>query len=152
MLAGTLDLALRNQIHSLSADMSDGDAFPVHTRTDRTNVEGIDIDTVISRFSDRTYVAVTHLGKPGTFFEVRREATSAGLATGTTSKAIFLVRLLFGQESELLTLAARAIAEEVMKREKQDKPVIVSLGFNQSVLTPRTISEVLDIIKKCYAD
>jgi len=131
-------------IEKLSIKEEEARIFPVKTSTYqirgvRDGEQNLTVDLVVSKFSNLTQITLTSVGKPGTFYEVRKSNSASGI--DSSSPAVVKTRLLFGRENtELLELTARAVAAIV------PGDVIVSLGFSK--LTEGLMGQVVALARE----
>ena len=105
----------------------------------RDGQQNLTVTLIVSKFANVTQITLTSVGKPGTFYEVRKTNSASGIDVAYAGA--MKTRLLFGRENtELLELAARSLAAIV------PGDVIVSLGFRQ--MTESIMGQVVDLARK----
>jgi len=87
-------------------------------------VRGRHTDLVVTRYSDKLFLAVTQLGKLGTLLEVRRDCVGVTGEVGRASRAVFSCSVLLGQDTEEVHLLARMLAERL----GLSQPLVLCVG------------------------
>lgn len=115
---------------------------PPNTRLHAALVEGVHTDLVVTRYTDRLFLAVTQVGKLGTICEARRDRVEEGTGLGGTrqGRVIYSVALLLGQDKEEVSLLARILAEKL----ELNQPLVLCVGIK--VLTPQLVKHLVDFI------
>jgi len=101
-------------------------------------VDSVHTDLVVTRYSDKTLVCVTQLGKLGTIVQVEREQVRSGEEGG--KKVVYSSTVLLGQDSEEIQFLARVLAE----RSQLTKPLVLCVGVKG--LTIKLALELVDFI------
>lgn len=91
------------------------------TRLFATNIGGDQTDLLVTKYSDRTFVCVTQLGKLGTIVQVEKDQVRAGEEGG---RVVYSSTVLLGQDSEEIQLLARVLAE----KSQLNKPILLCVG------------------------
>jgi len=100
-------------------------------------VGGVHTDLLVTKYSDRTFVCVTQLGKLGTIVQVEKDRVRGGEDIG---RVVFSSTVLLGQDSEEIQLLARVLAE----RSQLNKPLIICVGIKG--LTVKLAMELVEFI------
>ena len=109
------------------------------TSTFATSLCGRHTDLVVTRFSDKTLVVVTQVGKLGTVLDIARDAVDTpGAAPGT--RPVYSVSVLLGRDTEEVLLLGRMLAEKLAS----DKPLLVCVGIKD--LTPAVAAQVVKYV------
>lgn len=87
-------------------------------------VQGRHTDLVVTRYSDKLFLAVTQLGKLGTLLEVRRDRVEVTGEAARGGRAVFSCSVLLGQDTEEVHLLARMLAERL----ELSQPLVLSVG------------------------
>lgn len=98
-------------------------------------------ELVVTRYSDRLFLAVTQLGKLGTILEARREKVQEGAVQGAgAGRTVYSVAVLLGQEREEVTLLARILAEKL----QLTQPLVLCVGVKD--ISAQTVRGLVDFI------
>ena len=109
------------------------------TSTFATSLCGRHTDLVVTRFSDKTLVVVTQVGRLGTVLDIARDAVDTpGGASGT--RPVYSVSVLLGRDTEEVLLLGRMLAEKLAS----DKPLLVCVGIKD--LTPAVAAQVVKYV------
>ena len=101
-------------------------------------VSGVHTDLLVTRYTDKTFVCVTQLGKLGTIVQVERDQVRAGEEGG--KKVVYSSTVLLGQDSEEIQFLARVLAE----RSQLNKPMVLCVGMKG--LTIKLALELVDFV------
>jgi len=102
-----------------------------------TTIGGVHTDLLVTRYSDRTLVCVTQLGKLGTILQVERDQVRGG---EEGPRVVYSSTVLLGQDSEEIQLLARVVAE----RSKLSKPMVLCVAVKG--LTIKLALELVEFI------
>jgi len=101
-------------------------------------VDSIHTDLVLTRYTDKTFVCITQLGKLGTILQVERDQVRSGEEGG--KKVVYSSTVLLGQDSEEIQFLGRVLAE----KSQLSKPLVLCVGVKG--LTIRLALELVDFI------
>jgi len=113
-------------------------------------IGGVHTELVISIYCDRTFVAVTQVGKLGDIIEVRRDKVQecgpggAG-GEGVGGRAVYSATVLLGRHSEEVELLGRVLAEKLVLV----KPLVLCVGIK--TIDPGMIRQIVDFIMKHFS-
>jgi len=89
------------------------------------NVSGVPTDLLVTKYSDKTFICVTQLGKFGSWLQLERESVKRGeVDTCPASRHVYSCTVLLGQDTEELHFLGRTLAEKV----DTAKPIILTVG------------------------
>jgi len=108
------------------------------TSTFATSLCGRHTDLVVTRFSDKTLVVVTQVGKLGTVLDIAKDAVDTPGTAGT--RPVYSVSVLLGRDTEEVLLLGRMLAEKLAS----DKPLLVCVGIKD--LTPAVAAQVVKYV------
>jgi len=101
-------------------------------------VASVHTDLVVTKYTDKTFVCVTQLGKLGTILQVERDQVRSGEGGG--GKVVYSSTVLLGQDSEEIQFLGRLLAEKC----QLSKPLILSVGVKG--LSIKVALELVDFI------
>lgn len=105
-------------------------------------VGGSHTDLVVTRYTNRLFLAVTQVGKLGTICEARRDKLQegSGLEFPGAGRVIYSVTVLLGQDKEEVSLLARILAEKL----ELTQPLVLCVGIKN--LSPQLVRQLVDFI------
>lgn len=106
-------------------------------------VGGVHTDLVVTRYTDKLFVAITQVGKLGTICEARRERVEEGGGVGGGAgggRVVYSVNILLGQDTEEVHLLGRILAEKL----SLSQPLVLCVGVKG--LTLEGARELADFI------
>ena len=104
------------------------------------NVSGVHTDLLVTKYSDKTFICVTQLGKFGSWLQLERESVKRGEVDTcqSVSRHVYSCTVLLGQDTEELHFLGRTLAEKI----DTSKPIILAVGVKNL-----TVPLALDLVK-----
>ena len=103
------------------------------------NVSGVHTDLLVTKYSDKTFICVTQLGKFGSWLQLERESVKRGeVDTCQFSRHVYSCTVLLGHDTEELHFLGRTLAEKI----DTYKPLILAVGVKNL-----TVPLALELVK-----